>query len=129
SCRQRRYRRWAGDGACARKTSGARRAVPPGKHRVGTWPSYSEEFSRHRCGLECVNRPASAAPDARPPQCGTVEGVSLTEDFKALIAKAATGATLSREEAARGFERMMAGEATPSQMGGLLMALRVRGET
>jgi anthranilate phosphoribosyltransferase len=46
-----------------------------------------------------------------------------------LIAKAATGASLSREEAARGFDRMMSGEATPSQMGGLLMALRVRGET
>src|SRR5207244_5884338 len=46
-----------------------------------------------------------------------------------LIAKAATGATLSREEAARGFDTMMSGEATPSQMGGLLMALRVRGET
>jgi anthranilate phosphoribosyltransferase len=55
--------------------------------------------------------------------------VNSTDDFKALIAKAATGAALSREEAARGFERMMAGEATPSQMGGLLMALRVRGET
>jgi anthranilate phosphoribosyltransferase len=53
----------------------------------------------------------------------------LTDDFKALIAKAATGATLTREEAARGFDRMMSGEATPSQMGGLLMALRVRGET
>src|SRR6059058_5122075 len=51
------------------------------------------------------------------------------DDFKSLIGKVATGATLSREEAARGFERMMAGEATPSQMGGLLMALRVRGET
>jgi anthranilate phosphoribosyltransferase len=53
----------------------------------------------------------------------------VTDDFKALIAKAATGASLTREEAARGFERMMSGEATPSQMGGLLMALRVRGET
>ncbi len=53
----------------------------------------------------------------------------MTDDFKGLIAKAATGATLSREEAARGFDRMMSGEATPSQMGGLLMALRVRGET
>jgi anthranilate phosphoribosyltransferase len=53
----------------------------------------------------------------------------VTDDFKALIAKAATGASLTREEAARGFDRMMAGEATPSQMGGLLMALRVRGET
>ena len=55
--------------------------------------------------------------------------MNSTDDFKALIAKAATGAALSREEAACGFERMMAGEATPSQMGGLLMALRVRGET
>ena len=53
----------------------------------------------------------------------------MTDDFKALIAKAASGASLTREEAARGFERMMSGEATPSQMGGLLMALRVRGET
>jgi anthranilate phosphoribosyltransferase len=53
----------------------------------------------------------------------------MADDFKALIAKVATGATLSREEAASAFDRMMSGEATPSQMGGLLMALRVRGET
>jgi anthranilate phosphoribosyltransferase len=53
----------------------------------------------------------------------------VTDDFKALIAKAATGAALTRAEAARGFDRMMSGEATPSQIGGLLMALRVRGET
>jgi anthranilate phosphoribosyltransferase len=58
-----------------------------------------------------------------------VKEVTVTDDFKALIAKAASGATLTREEAARGFDRMMSGEATPSQMGGLLMALRVRGET
>src|SRR5262252_9143357 len=51
------------------------------------------------------------------------------DDFKSLIAKVATGATLSREEAASAFDSMMSGEATPSQMGGLLMALRVRGET
>ena len=53
----------------------------------------------------------------------------MADDFKALIAKAATGASLTREEAASAFDRMMSGEATPSQMGGLLMALRVRGET
>ena len=53
----------------------------------------------------------------------------MADDFKALIAKVATGATLSREEAASAFDRMMSREATPSQMGGLLMALRVRGET
>ena len=53
----------------------------------------------------------------------------MTDEFRGLIAKAATGVALTREEAARGFDTMMSGEATPSQMGGLLMALRVRGET
>src|SRR3979490_1498762 len=51
------------------------------------------------------------------------------DDLKSIIGTVAAGATLSREEAARGFDTMMSGEATPSQMGGLLMALRVRGET
>jgi len=53
----------------------------------------------------------------------------MSDELKALIAKVATGATLSREESASAFDRMMSGEATPSQMGGLLMALRIRGET
>jgi anthranilate phosphoribosyltransferase len=53
----------------------------------------------------------------------------VTDEFRALVGKVATGATLTREEAASAFERMMGGEATPSQMGALLMALRVRGET
>jgi len=51
------------------------------------------------------------------------------DEFKALIGKVATGAALTRDEAAHAFDRMMSGEATPSQMGGLLMALRIRGET
>src|ERR687883_158566 len=51
------------------------------------------------------------------------------DDLKSIIAKVATGATLSRDEAASAFDAMMSGEATPSQMGALLMALRVRGET
>ena len=49
--------------------------------------------------------------------------------FRQLIAKAATGEPLSLDEARSAFETMMSGDATPSQMGGLLMALRVRGET
>src|ERR1035438_9768901 len=53
----------------------------------------------------------------------------MAEDFKALIAKVATGESLTRAEAASAFDRMMSGEATPSQMGALLMGLRVRGET
>ena len=51
------------------------------------------------------------------------------DNLRAIIAKVATGATLSRDESAAAFDSMMSGEATPSQMGGLLMALRVRGET
>ncbi len=51
------------------------------------------------------------------------------DDFKSIIAKLATGASLTRDESASAFDSMMSGEATPSQMGGLLMALRVRGET
>ena len=50
-------------------------------------------------------------------------------DIKALIGQVATGAALSREAAFEAFESMMSGEVTPSQIGGLLMALRVRGET
>src|SRR3977135_2890277 len=51
------------------------------------------------------------------------------DDLKSIIGKVATGAALTRDEAASAFDIMMSGEATPSQMGGLLMALRVRGET
>jgi anthranilate phosphoribosyltransferase len=51
------------------------------------------------------------------------------EAFKPLIAKAATGAALNRQEAATAFDSMLSGEVTPSQMGGFLMALRVRGES
>lgn len=51
------------------------------------------------------------------------------ERFRALIGKVATGVALTRDEAAHAFDKMMSGEATPAQMGGLLMALRLRGET
>ena len=50
-------------------------------------------------------------------------------ELKTLIGQVATGAPLTREQAAAAFDGMMSGEATPSQMGALLMALRVRGET
>src|SRR5436853_105548 len=51
------------------------------------------------------------------------------DDFKTLIGKVATGTELTLQESAHVFDRMMSGEATPSQMGALLMGLRVRGET
>jgi anthranilate phosphoribosyltransferase len=48
--------------------------------------------------------------------------------LKTHLAKLATGATLSFEEARDAFGIIMSGEATPGQIGGFLMALRVRGE-
>ncbi len=50
-------------------------------------------------------------------------------EMKPLIAKAANGQALSRSEAREAFNIMMSGDATPSQIAGFLMALRVRGET
>lgn len=51
------------------------------------------------------------------------------KDLKQHIAKAAAGEALTFEESRQAFDIMMSGDATPSQIGGLLMALRVRGET
>ncbi|MGV2099219.1 anthranilate phosphoribosyltransferase [Rhizobium sp. 21-4511-3d] len=50
-------------------------------------------------------------------------------DLKPLLAKAASREPLTREEAQAAFDILMSGQATPSQIGGFLMALRVRGET
>jgi len=49
--------------------------------------------------------------------------------LRGAIAKVASGKSLSQDESAEAFELVMSGAATPAQMGGLLMAMRVRGET
>ena len=54
---------------------------------------------------------------------------SASLDMKDVIALTAAGHALSADQAKHAFDIMMSGDATPSQMGGLLMALRVRGET
>jgi anthranilate phosphoribosyltransferase len=51
------------------------------------------------------------------------------ESFKPFLAKVAAAATLTQAEAAEAFDAMLSGEVTPAQMGGFLMALRVRGES
>lgn len=50
-------------------------------------------------------------------------------DLKPLIAKIADAKPLSVDEAREAFNIIMSGEATPSQIGAVLMGLRVRGET
>ncbi|HET6182079.1 MAG TPA: anthranilate phosphoribosyltransferase [Acetobacteraceae bacterium] len=53
----------------------------------------------------------------------------MAGDLKPVLAKLAGGASLSEAEAEAAFDVIMAGEATPAQIGALLMAMRVRGET
>ena len=50
------------------------------------------------------------------------------DSFKPYLAKVATGASLTRDEARAAFDTLLSGEVTPAQAGGFLMALRVRGE-
>jgi len=50
-------------------------------------------------------------------------------DLRPLLARVAAGHRLSEAEAEAAFEIIMSGDATPSQMGGLLMGMRVRGES
>lgn len=52
----------------------------------------------------------------------------MSDALKPLIEAAANG-PLTRAQAEQAFGILFAGEATPSQIGGLLMALRTRGET
>src|SRR5690606_16586728 len=52
-----------------------------------------------------------------------------TMDMKGLLALVAAGERLTEAQAETAFDIMMSGDATPAQMGGFLMALRVRGET
>ena len=49
--------------------------------------------------------------------------------MKTLIARIANGETLDEDTAASAFDALMSGDSTPAQIGGFLMALRVRGET
>ncbi len=50
-------------------------------------------------------------------------------DLRPFLALLAGGATLTAEQTEAAFDVMLAGEATPSQVGGMLMAMRLRGET
>src|SRR5262249_8035049 len=97
------------------RTHRARRAVPSREHRLGAWTQPAREF------------PAGG----RAQRAGLDGGRMTTDatDFKSLISIVANGQALTAEQAEAAFDTMMSGDATPSQMGAFLMALRVRGET
>ena len=53
----------------------------------------------------------------------------MTTNLKPVLARLALGETLTAADAEDAFGIIMSGEATPAQIAGLLMAMRVRGET
>ena len=53
----------------------------------------------------------------------------MSSTLKPVLARLAAAETLSADEAEDAFALIMSGEATPAQIAGLLMAMRVRGET
>src|SRR5579859_2498307 len=84
--------------------------------------------SRRKAATRC-SRISSSSP-SKPPSPHETGAMTIdTTGFKVLIGKAAQGQRLSEAESADAFDAMLSGNATPSQMGGFLMALRVRGET
>ena len=53
----------------------------------------------------------------------------MSNNLKPFLARLAVGETLTDAEAEAAFDIIMSGEATPAQIGALLMAMRLRGET
>ena len=53
----------------------------------------------------------------------------MSQDLKPALARLAVGESLSADDAEAAFAVIMSGEATPAQIGALLMAMRIRGET
>ena len=53
----------------------------------------------------------------------------MSINLRPVLARLAEGQSLSEDEAEAAFDTLMSGEATPAQIGGLLMAMRVRRET
>ncbi len=53
----------------------------------------------------------------------------MSANLKPFIARLAAGETMTADQAETAFDIIMSGEATPAQIGALLMAMRLRGET
>jgi anthranilate synthase/phosphoribosyltransferase len=78
-----------------------------------------------------LEMPSSLKP-SRPSVSRRVEGASVEEvrmDIKEAISKVILEEDLSEEEAETVMGQIMAGEATPAQIGAFLTALRLKGET
>ena len=70
--------------------------------------------------------PAPASPPAPGP---SPAGLPPGSPLRAVLGRLAAGESLGEAEAEQAFGVVMAGEATPAQIAGMVMAMRVRGET
>ncbi len=89
--------------------SSTRRASPPSTAAT-SWPT-------------SWRSPAAPTRRAAPPD------PRVDSNLKPVIARLARGETLAEAEAEAAFGLIMSGEATPAQIAGMLMAMRLRGET
>ncbi len=69
--------------------------------------------------------PAAPTPPLAPPEPHR----RVSNNLKPVLARLAAGRAAGRGRERAAFDIIMSGEATPAQIGGLLMAMRVRGET
>jgi anthranilate phosphoribosyltransferase len=71
----------------------------------------------------------SGGPGPHPPSFPLAGEGARRGDLKPFLARIAAGERLAEAEAEAAFDAIMSGDATPSQMGAFLMALRMRGES
>ncbi len=80
-------------------------------------------------GHELLANFLAIARGTNAPGARRLTSAEMSNNLKPVLARLAAGETLTDAEAEAAFDIIMSGEATPAQIGALLMAMRVRGET
>ena len=108
---------------------GPRQAAHPGlRGREHEPQAQAREQGRQPRELRPRHELRAPGRGARPVSARAAE-VEAAPDLRAVLRGLATGAPLAEREATAVFDEVMEGRATGAQIGGLLMAMRVRGET
>ncbi|RME78495.1 MAG: bifunctional anthranilate synthase component II/anthranilate phosphoribosyltransferase [Chloroflexi bacterium] len=98
-------------------------------HPESVLTEYGHEMLRNFLQIEARDmglRPEEAHPAARPEPATTP---AVIMPIKTALGKVIEGQSLTAEEAEEVMSQIMAGEATPAQIGAYLTALRMKGET
>lgn len=99
-------------------------------HPESILTEYGHEMLRNFLQIEAGDfGPAKPAPEPAPAQTETRPTPVIIFPIKTAINKVMNGDSLNIEEAEEVMSQIMAGEATPAQIGAYLTALRMKGET